>query len=181
MTFDEMLDHIYPQEDGCWEWDRGHLASGYGLVRYEGRNQPVHRVVYEEMVHPIPKGKQMDHLCRNRGCCNPDHLEPVTQKVNLLRGESPAARNARKTTCPEGHPYDMVTRGSRECSICKRARRRRHYLKNRVSTRPFYNTGYCQQGHEVSGSNAYVSPQGEKRCRTCRSRYRKEYHERTGR
>lgn len=78
---------------------------------------------------PIPEGLVIDHLCRNRGCVNPDHLEAVTQRENILRGEGLAAANARKTHCPKGHPYSgenlyvVPSSGRRQCRICADARR----------------------------------------------------------
>ncbi|MBN9210756.1 MAG: hypothetical protein BGO45_10805 [Microbacterium sp. 71-36] len=68
----------------CWEWT-GSLRTGYGLFRLDGRNVQTHRWAYEEQVGPIPDGFQIDHLCRNTRCVNPDHLEPVTQAENIRR------------------------------------------------------------------------------------------------
>jgi hypothetical protein len=87
----------------CWEWtasDDG--AKGYG--RFD--HQSAHRWAYEFLVGPIPEGMTLDHLCLNKRCVNPDHLEVVTAGVNTLRGGSVAAVNARKTHCPAGHPYE---------------------------------------------------------------------------
>lgn len=123
MTFEEILARItVDDKTGCWQWQGAHLPNGYGSVRYDGRSRVVHKVLWEHANNtPVPKGLQLDHLCRNRGCCNPQHLEAVTQETNLLRGYSPPAINARKTACPRGHKYDRVdTRGYRECSICKK-------------------------------------------------------------
>ena len=90
---------------GCWVWTGGKLASGYGSVALDGTRFVTHRVVWEMLRGPIPDGLQIDHLCRNRACCNPDHLEPVEQKTNLLRGVSQPAINARKTHCIRGHEF----------------------------------------------------------------------------
>jgi hypothetical protein len=68
----------------CWEWTGGHTADGYASTP----SGYAHRVVYEFLVEPIPDGMTIDHLCRNRGCVNPDHLEPVTHSVNALRGQT---------------------------------------------------------------------------------------------
>ena len=79
--------------DECWEWLGAKLVKGYGHfflggTRQEGNRRWVlaHRFAYEELVGPIPDGLDLDHLCRNVGCCNPAHLEPVSRSVNLLRG-----------------------------------------------------------------------------------------------
>ena len=84
MTFDEILTRIEKRDNGCWEWRGAHLASGYGSVRFNGSARVVHRIIWEHHHgQPIPDGLQIDHLCRNRGCCNPEHLEAVTQTENL--------------------------------------------------------------------------------------------------
>lgn len=115
--------------DGCWEWLGFHNAKGYSQVRIGGRGgrlHRLHRLLYELLIGPIPDGLQLDHLCRNRGCVRPDHLEPVTQEENLARGNpSPTDINRMKVHCPAGHPYDAENtyyyprsqhRGCRECN-----------------------------------------------------------------
>ncbi len=79
----------------CWEWTGAHAPQGYGQIRAYGKTQNAHRIAWEIVRGEIPDGLQIDHLCRNRGCVNPAHLEPVTQRENILRGESPAANWAR--------------------------------------------------------------------------------------
>ena len=114
-------------ESGCWLWLGSTKAKGYGNVNFNGKAWKVHRIVYELMRGPIPTGFTIDHLCRVRCCINPDHLEPVTNKVNVLRGMGITAVNAKKTVCPYGHPYveENIYRNiynERECLTCKRAR-----------------------------------------------------------
>lgn len=98
---------------GCWPW-LGALASGYGSLSVRGTSRQAHRVGYELMVGPVPEGLQLDHLCRNRACCNPAHLEPVTLRENVRRGA--AVRTGyqpgrvkvsptRKTHCRNGHAF----------------------------------------------------------------------------
>ena len=82
---------------GCWEW-QGALNDGYGIVGRDGTTRRVHRVVYEALVGPIPNGMDLDHLCRNRRCCNVLHLEPVTRRENLARGIGPAVTRQRHAT-----------------------------------------------------------------------------------
>lgn len=77
--------------DGCWNWTGAMLASGYGSLRVDNHAHVVHRFAWELLRGPIPDGLQVDHLCRNRRCCNPDHLEPVTQQENLRRAREAAA------------------------------------------------------------------------------------------
>ncbi len=116
--------------DGCWEWLASRVA-GYGRFRAVSGEAHVqaHRWAYEALIGPIPDGLEIDHLCRNRGCVNPAHLEPVTARENVRRGIAPAAVNARKTHCPRGHLYDYTwpsgfRRGCRECKrVWERKRR----------------------------------------------------------
>lgn len=116
----------------CWEWT-GATVKGYGAVRIKRRLWYAHRFAYELLVGPIPQGLELDHLCRNLPCVNPDHLEPVTHAENMRRGSQRggrvlAALNRSKTHCPRGHPYDeastAVYRGQRHCRLCLRARAR---------------------------------------------------------
>ena len=89
----------------CWVWKGAPIKNGYGQYRRKGtRSCYVHRLVYEALVGPIPEGKFLDHLCRNRLCVNPGHLEIVTNRENVLRGVGPTAVNAQKTHCKRGHP-----------------------------------------------------------------------------
>jgi len=110
---------------GCWNWTQHRCRQGYGRIRVAGHMKQAHRIVYECAVGPVPDGLVLDHLCRNKGCVNPDHLEPVTFTENVLRGISFAAENARKTHCANGHALDAgntyITKGRRQCRACNRA------------------------------------------------------------
>jgi hypothetical protein len=117
-------------DGGCLIWTGAHTKDGYGNIRVRGESVRVHRLAYTLSRGPVPDDLVLDHLCRRRDCVNPDHMEPVTNKVNILRGEGACARNARVTECPAGHPYDEENtyvrpdgRG-RECRACKRNRPR---------------------------------------------------------
>ena len=125
--------------NGCWEWIACKQRNGYALFRLGQRTVLAHRFSREYFVGPIPQGLQIDHLCRNRACVNPDHLDVVTCRTNLLRGNTVMARNARKTHCPKGHPYSGVNtyvdpKGIRHCRKCGRAvMRRRYHVKKRAA------------------------------------------------
>ena len=108
----------------CWEWTACR-RNGYGRVGWDASIRQAHRVAYELLVGPIPPGLQLDHLCRNPGCVNPDHLEPVTMQENIRRG---APNNATfKEACVREHPliegnlYIRPGSGNRECRACRRA------------------------------------------------------------
>ena len=120
-------------------------GAGYGQFRLsDGKldkwsNRPqvyAHRYAYEFCVGPIPEGLTIDHLCRVRACVRPDHLEPVTMRINTLRGVSIVAQHARKTQCPQEHPYDSENTyidplNKRHCRICMRWRERERKLRLR--------------------------------------------------
>jgi len=110
----------------CWPWTGPTTSWGYGTF---GRHAVAHRRAYELAVGPIPAGYQIDHLCRNRGCVNPTHLEAVTKRDNILRGTSPSALAARQTHCAQGHPFAgdnlFIVSGRRVCGICRRESVRR--------------------------------------------------------
>lgn len=112
-------------DDECWPWTGSTNGFGYGRLSLGGRYVYAHRVAYECEVGEIPEGLVLDHLCRNRLCCNPAHLEAVTHRVNILRGTSPAAARAAADFCHRGHPFDETNTyvrpsGQRTCITCQR-------------------------------------------------------------
>ena len=116
--------HIRPSGE-CWEWTGSKTRNGYGQLRIEQKPMMAHRALYEYFVADIPAGLDLDHLCRNRACVNPWHMEPVTRSINLKRGR--VGRHERPAACPQNHPYDeentrITTKGSRACRTCERER-----------------------------------------------------------
>ena len=127
MTLRDRFDEKWTKVDsGCWEWQAYRDDQGYGTIKREGKTCRAHRVGYELYVGPIPDGLVIDHRCRNTSCVNPRHLEPVTNRVNLLRGNTLQAKNAAKTRCVNGHPFTESNTGrsktQRYCKACKRER-----------------------------------------------------------
>jgi hypothetical protein len=133
----------------CWEWIGAKSVRNpkftpvyYGVYTTKlpaKRRFYAHRFSYELHNGPIPKGLQIDHVCKNTLCVNPSHLEAVTPRVNVLRGNTTAAAHSKKTHCPKGHPYtgenliQRIHRGMlvRECRECKRAHLRTYYAANK--------------------------------------------------
>jgi len=126
-----------PDLGACWVWTGRLNRDGYGEVRVDGQYRMTHRIVYQHLACEVPAGLELDHLCRVRHCVNPAHLEPVTHRENSLRSESFAAKNAVKTHCPQGHPYDArntyAWRGSRICRACVRAAGRRYRARRKAA------------------------------------------------
>ena len=126
---------------GCWEWSGAIFkATGYGQLgvkRADGRWVPdvAHRVSYRLYVGEIPAQFVIDHLCRNRSCVNPEHLEAVPQRTNLLRGLHPSAVACRSNTCKHGHVFDEANtivrrsngRQKRDCRACVARRNAARY------------------------------------------------------
>ena len=132
----EEAPHLGP----CWIWT-GNIRRGYGLFSYARHGaMGAHRWSYQLYVGPIPEGLVLDHLCRVRACVNPAHLEPVTQRENVMRGASVVAVNVTLTHCLNGHEFSPENTYSspskprkRKCRICQREMRRRYKARLRGS------------------------------------------------
>lgn len=120
-------------DGGCIRWTGSVMKTGYGRVSVNGINMLAHRVAYEHEIGPIPSGLVLDHLCRNRWCINPQHLEPVTITENILRGVGTGAKNKRKTHCIYGHDLSDAYRypHGRVCRKCRALKYLRYKLKQK--------------------------------------------------
>lgn len=130
---------VSQKPNGCIEWTAGTNGLGYGVFHPnttgDNKKEYAHRWAYEQKYGEIPEGLHLDHLCRNPSCVNPEHLEPVTPRVNILRGISDPALNAKKTSCHKGHQltpanvYVNPGTGYRNCRECNRIRDRKRKRK----------------------------------------------------
>jgi len=167
----DILDRIEVNGNGCWTWMGARTAAGYGEANMNGHVVLIHRIVYERIRGAIPWHTELDHLCRNRACCNPYHLEAVSHRENILRGQSPPALLARKTHCQAGHEFTpeatITVNGNRECRECKKLRDhdyrvRRFGIRGNAQSRKTH----CPHGHEYSEQNTYRH-NGRRHCRAC--------------
>lgn len=124
--------------NGCWNWKGPISKEGYGRLG----PRLAHRVSYQEAVGPIPQGLVLDHLCKNKKCANPKHLEAVTQRVNVLRSDGPATRRSAQTHCGRGHllagsNIRSYKRARRTCIACMKINGHERYLRERISKKPY--------------------------------------------
>jgi hypothetical protein len=171
-----------PSLGQCWLWMGALDRDGYGqLTTPRTKDSPAssiraHRLAYELTVGPFPAGLHSDHLCRTRNCVRPSHIEPVTPKENTLRGECPSSRNARKTHCKRGHPFDETNtsytaeRNERRCRACGR-----EYMREKrkdIPRAPFKT--HCPQGHAYDVGNTRIY-KGARFCRACSREKARQY------
>lgn len=165
----------FHREGECWVWHAFKTRDGYGRFRTGVLSGGAHRASYEHFTGPIPAGLQVDHLCRNRACVRPDHLEAVSQQENVRRGVGITATNKRKTHCSEGHAFSpentyIGARGNRFCRTCAKER-----LSARSKMPGAGRGGYrramthCKRGHQFTAEN--TRPCGRtlsgRECKSC--------------
>lgn len=126
------LENLIRKTSGCWFLRLKTKKSGYTQIRVNRRSRPGHVVVYEHFVGPVPSGLVLDHTCRVQCCVRPSHLDPVTQRVNVLRSRNHVALLAIATHCTNGHPFDDKNTyhrpsGGRACKTCSLASGRKNY------------------------------------------------------
>jgi hypothetical protein len=161
----------------CWLYTGPVNSSGYGTIH----DRPAHRWVYERLVGPIPTGLPLDHTCRVRRCVNPAHLEPVTVRENVMRSSSFAAKNARKSKCPQGHPLDGLRgNGYRYCKRCAREAEREKRARRRAANPPPPKQTHCREGHPLWGANVYVTKTGYRQCKSCHRAYLRRWRKQRG-
>lgn len=174
---DRMLMQRMVTSNGCWEWT-GRRVRGYGQVGLDGKQLPAHRAAYLLWRGPIPDGHDLHHLCHNRPCFNPWHVEPVPERKHL-----PIYH--RLTHCAKGHEFTddniRMTPKGRVCRTCQNeyqrnwrashpeimAERRKAEAEARANKPPKPLKTHCVRGHPLSGDNLYLHPGGQRVCRQC--------------
>ena len=171
-TIDNVLKKIVVnQKTGCHIWVGTTMHNGYGQVRLDNRWTSPHRAVWEHFKGPIPEGLQIDHKCKVRNCCNVDHLQVVTNRMNMLNSDNMGAVNLRKPFCPTcGGEYTVKKDGYRYCKPCFN-RRSAEYLRKKRKQGITYErtTTHCPK----CGEPWHVTPKGQKYCQACRTRNRR--------
>lgn len=163
---------VIDESSGCWLWVAGVDGRGYGRFSVGSTAHWAHRWAFEYLVGPVGDGLVLDHLCRVHSCVNPAHLEPVTCRVNSLRGSG--AHMAITGRCGNGHEmtpentYQEAMR--RRCRTCRRERRRRMAARRAAGIPPDAPSRRvrCPQGHLYDEVNTYRASDGRRQCRACR-------------
>lgn len=120
---DRILKRVIVDSNGCWIWQKNINPDGYGTIRVDYKQWLAHRYSYTTFGGPIPEGLVIDHLCRIRSCCNPNHMEPVEIRTNILRGEHPNVLLHNNKVCSRGHEVvgnniSVRSDGRIRCKMC---------------------------------------------------------------
>ena len=177
-TSESFAERVFTYVDAtgdCWEWTGATNEGGYGVIGRGGRgsgNMQAHRAVWFLLVGEIPEDVQYDHLCRNHGCVNPSHGDPVPAEINKERGFSPAVLYSKRETCEFGHPLDgrLGGRGGkrshRYCKTCKRLEANARYVPKEPRTA-------CKNGHDWTPVSTYIDKRGRRACKICKIEYQR--------
>lgn len=177
ISADERFEQKFIPEpnSGCWLWNASSNTDGYGLFFFNGKIKSAHQFSFSKRYGYIPSnGKEIDHICRNRMCVNPEHLREVTHKENM---ENAIFFLSLKTHCPSGHPYSgknvrFNKNGSRACRTCERNKMRLRRDSKFVGP---WNRGktHCIRGHEFNEENTAVAKDGRRGCKICKSSWKR--------
>ncbi len=161
------IDHkgpmLSPYLGPCWLWTGKTNKGGYGEIKVAGQRLRTHRWMYEIVKGPIPDGLQLDHLCRQRACCNPAHLEAVTHRENMMRGKTQTAQKAAQTHCIHGHPFDAANtqwrkNGTRSCRACHRDAQQRFKERQEARALPALSAEKSPESPETTRSRTPLQP-----------------------
>lgn len=186
-TLQRFMSWIEVQPNGCWYWKGKPNRQGYGYFWLDGKSRLAHRVSYMHFVGPIPEKYEIDHLChtwdkscpggtgdKHRKCVRPDHLEAVTELVNVMRSNGVAAKNAAKTHCDKDHEFTeantyLTPKGERICRTCRDASVKAWAKVNRPAEGPHNrDKTHCDKGnHPLSGDNLRINSAGRRVCIAC--------------
>lgn len=199
MDWERFVEYVEDMSNpmACWNWKAGHYKKGYGVFNLRDGAFPAHRISYTWLKGEIPEGLTMDHLCRNRSCVNPEHMEPVTQEENTKRGNSGINMRSR-THCPRGHEHNeqntkITVAGTRQCMVCLKQLNHEAYLRRKERLGPEglkeqwrlahdrqkarKDRNFCLRGHPLSGDNVQFK-KGHRICKACRRIYNKQTYDR---
>lgn len=160
---------------GCWNWigSKTRSHNGYGQIKVKNRNMLAHRVTYVAFNGNVPSGLEIDHMCKNRTCVNPKHLESVTASENVRRGSLVQD----KSPCRNGHKYPVGVYTN--CVKCKEDRQTTRMGKELVRKAiTVERRSWCKRGHKLDGLNLYITPNNRRQCKTCGRQRSIEYFKR---